>query len=814
MPDTLGVFSPVGGVAVPLEQVPDPVFSERMLGDGLAVDPAEDVLLSPMDGKIAVLNPNLHALAVRKDGFEILIHVGLETVALQGKGFKAFVREGDEVKKGQKLLEFDREFIKKNAPSALVIVVLTQPSDVKVNAVSGQVRAGDLLFHMGGSADAPTAAACENALHSNPFLITDPNGLHARPAGLLAQTARTCPFEILMEKNGQTADAKSVVGMMSLAVKHGETVRFIARTADEASARKAFAALEDVLKGAHAPQQPAPPCAATPRAACPGLAKGAAYQLHTDETPFEENAQDPAKESQRLTDALSALEQTLQTEAAASHGDAKEILQAHLDMLADPLIKKTTQDAVARGKTAEFAFNEAVRESISLLKHTRVALLAERQADLKDLRRRLLHLLGHAQQPAQIPPHSIVIARELLPSDTALLHQAAGVLTAEGSPTAHASILLRNLAIPTLVNAGEDVLHIPDGAPVLLDADNGRYTVRPSEEETRAFDQRLACGLARADAARKEAQSPAVTKDGVTVTVGGNVNSAEQAATAQHNGADGLGLVRTEFLFLNHSQPPSFEEQKETYLHMVRAMRGKPVTLRTLDAGGDKPLPFLHIPPEENPIVGKRGVRTYADHPDIFRTQIRAMLAAAQEGPVRIMIPMIGFVEELSRCRRIIKEEQQRMGVTADVQIGMMTEVPSAALMAEQFAREADFFSLGTNDLTQYTLAIDRGHKTLHALADGLHPAVLKLIALTGQGAHAHGKETAVCGALAGDPAAVPLLIGLGVRELAVGVNDIPRIKTLVRTLHAAQCREIAQQALALQNAADVRALVRKEFNL
>ena len=298
------------------------------------------------------------------------------------------------------------------------------------------------------------------------------------------------------------------------------------------------------------------------------------------------------------------------------------------------------------------------------------------------------------------------------------------------------------------------------------------------------------------------------------VFVEGNVSGAEEAASAQEHGADGMGLVRTEFLFQERPAAPSEEEQAAAYQAVMDASKGKTVTFRTLDAGGDKPLPFVDIAPEENPIVGVRGIRAFKRNENFFRTQIRALLRVKPLSSVRIMLPMVSFAEEVDFFKQVIAEEKAALGITDTVQLGIMVEVPSAALTSRQMAERADFFSLGTNDLTQYTLAIDRGHKELSAQADCLHPAVLKLIDLTCRGAQMYNRPVAVCGAMAGDLTAVPLLIGLGVRELAVGPDLVARVKALVRRLDTKACAQAAADALELDNAEAVRELVKAYFTI
>lgn len=477
---------------------------------------------------------------------------------------------------------------------------------------------------------------------------------------------------------------------------------------------------------------------------------------------------------------------------------------------------QTALEAVSRGKTASYAVNEAVRTSIDILKKTKNRFLMERIADIKDLRRSLLwRLSGQKYALPKLPPGCILIAEELLPSEVShLAGLAAGVLLAHGSPTAHAGILLRNMGLPAIVNAGEDILQIPSGAPVLLYADEGKAVINPTKEQLKDFAAANQKEQALLQEASTQAQEPALTSDGVHISVQGNVSSPQEAALAVQHGAEGLGLVRTEFLFNNRADAPGETEQQAVYQQTLTACNGRPATFRLLDAGGDKPLPFVNILPEENPIVGVRGIRAFKRNEDFFRTQIRAVLQTAPLNQVRIMLPMVTFAEEIIFFKKLIAQEAEQLGIKEQVQIGAMIEVPSAALTSGQLARHADFFSIGTNDLTQYTLAIDRGHKELSAQADPLHPAVLKLISLTSQGAKKYNRPVAVCGAMAGDLAAVPFLIGLGVSELAVGVKNIAQVKALIRRVSHKKCEELAAQALELTSAQEVRALGRKYIAL
>lgn len=837
MSDKREVFSPVSGQIIPLTQVPDPVFSEKMLGDGVAVDPSDNTVYAPFDGTITNFNSHLHAVTFSNGETEVLIHVGLETIALKGQGFQAFAHEGDDVKKGQKILTFDKDLIAQNAPCSWVMCVLTAPADTPVTPAAGQVEHGARLFWVGDNAPAPEPQAQTPAgktFSAAPIAIINPNGVHARPAGVLAQAAKKFPFKITLSKGDKTADAKSVVGIMGLALGFGEQVVLSAQSDDAQAAQTALDTLSALIAAGCGENTaaPAPKPAVAPDAlpvkaaplgtpikgltACNGLAEGKTFLFKHEEVTFEENAQDAAAEKQLFEDCLLVLSERLKEENQnAPSENARTIAAAHLEMLQDPFLTQETLAVIQMGKTAAYSFNEAIRKSIDLLRQTGSTFLAERIADFKDLRRKMILLLnGQEETSYKFEQDTILLAEELLPSDvTHCKDGVRGVVLTDGSPTAHVSILLRNKNIPTLVNTRVSFDQVPNGTPAFIDADQATVLLAPNEKERQALHARFTRACEEEKQNRANRLLPAVTTDGVKVEIGGNINSAADAKTAFENGADGLGLVRTEFLFLRELTAPAEQKQASEYQAIVQALQGKPVTLRTLDIGGDKPVRYISIPAEENPMLGMRGVRLYDENETIFRTQVRAMLQVKPLTALRIMIPMIGATAEMHHMRQIIEEEKQKLGISAPVQIGMMVEIPAAALMAEQFAQEADFFSLGTNDLTQYALAIDRGHKMLSPQADGLSPAVLRLIDLTCQGAQKYNRHVAVCGALAGDLQAVPLLIGLGVRELAVGAGAIAQVKALVRRLSFADCQKAAKHALTLGGAAAVREFVRQTFH-
>ena len=422
---------------------------------------------------------------------------------------------------------------------------------------------------------------------------------------------------------------------------------------------------------------------------------------------------------------------------------------------------------------------------------------------------------GTATAPSVDGEPVVIVTDDLTPADVAAFAPGAvaGVACAAGGPTSHAVILARALGLPVVVGAGPRLLVVAGGTPLVVDGDAGTVTVSPPDDVVAATLRSRQERAREAAVAAGRAAGPAVTRDGVTVLVEANVSLPEEARTAVAAGADGVGLLRTEFLFLGAETMPGEDEQAAAYAAIAAALDGRPLTIRTLDAGADKPLPYLPLPPEDNPFLGVRGLRLSLLHPDQLRCQLCAVLRVAAAHPVRVMFPMVAEADELRRALLLLDEARAALvargaAVPERLEAGVMLEVPSAALLAERMAPQASFFSVGTNDLTQYTLAAERGNAGVAALADPLHPAVLRLIAHACEAAETAGRAVAVCGEVAGDPAAVPLLLGLGVRELSMSAVRVAAAKQAVRGTDAAAARALAQQALAADSAAAVRALL------
>ena len=417
-------------------------------------------------------------------------------------------------------------------------------------------------------------------------------------------------------------------------------------------------------------------------------------------------------------------------------------------------------------------------------------LIAERAVDLGDVGSRVLRFLAPQIEEGPLLPAEpvILVAEDLTPSDTAGLDPAfiLGFCTAGGGATSHSAIIARALGIPAVVGAGPALLHQLEGGEAILDGNRGNLYVEPSPATLASAQQARQALEAQREAEKLRCYEPALMTDGHRVEVVANIGRVEEAEQAVNAGGEGVGLLRTEFLFLDRTSPPTEEEQFEAYRAMVQALNGLPLIIRTLDIGGDKAAPYLNMPAEENPFLGVRGIRLCLAKPELFRAQLRAIYRAAEYGPIRIMFPMISTLEDLMAAKAIAAEVRWELGAPA-VEIGIMIEVPSAVMMADELAQEVDFFSIGTNDLTQYTLAMDRGHPMLAKQADGLHPAVLRMIERTVQAATTAGKWVGVCGGIAGDPKGAVLLTGLGVTELSMSIPSIAAIKAQLRRLSLEQ---------------------------
>jgi multiphosphoryl transfer protein len=832
----LQLVAPLSGRLLLIGDVPDPVFAQKMVGDGVSLDPVSQSLVSPCDGTITQIHSAGHAVTITTaEGVEVLMHIGLDTVMLKGKGFTPRVKTGEKVARGDVLIDFDADYVATHARSLLTQIVVTNIGLVRdLQTHSGDVVAGqdailDIAFER---APAARDDVGESIASSPAIFIPNPAGLHARPAAVLMNAAKRFSADIRLQRGEQRANAKSVVAILGMEVGHGDRVVVVAQGSDaqeairvlapmiESGLNEAVSALAPVRTAAQQQTPVKRPDSDDPNllhgvAASSGLAVGKVFQLRRQEIAVVERGSDPREEQRQLEAAiakarnqLEALRTKLQEQSDA---DKAAIFEAHEELLDDPDLHSIADSLIAKGKSAAFAWREAVESHARVIESLKNELFVARAGDLRDVGKRVLESLAGGKRGVlpEVPPDTILIAEDLSPSDTASLDRSRvrGFCTTLGGATSHVAILARSLDIPAVAGIDPRALDLPNGTPVILDGTKGTIIVAPGQDEVERISERQQLHAVRRAAALETAHGLATTTDGQRIEVVANIAGPADAEQVVQLGGEGVGLLRSEFLFMNRAHAPTEDEQFEAYSTVARTLGpSRPLIIRTLDVGGDKPLPYLPIPPEANPFLGERGIRVGLNRPEMLRTQLRAILRASQHGAVRVMFPMIATLAELREARTLLDEERERLGVSA-IEVGIMIEIPAAALMARQFAREVDFFSIGSNDLTQYTLAMDRGHPKLASKIDGLSPSVLQLIGMTSRAAKAEGKWVGVCGGIASDPQAVPLLIGLGVAELSVSVPAIPGIKAQIRTLDMSACKQLAQQALELESAAEVRAL-------
>jgi multiphosphoryl transfer protein len=520
-------------------------------------------------------------------------------------------------------------------------------------------------------------------------------------------------------------------------------------------------------------------------------------------------------ERQHLHEAVALVRRDIEVEGAQAGESQSEILLAHRIILDDPLLLTETEKWIGQGKSAGWGWQAAARSCEERIRSLKSGLLAGRAADIEDVALRVLwRLTGVEPQLPDLTDQSILVAEDLPPSILISLdrNKLAGLATVRGGPTSHVAILARSMGMPAVAGLPASALALSEHEEIVLNGDDGVLETKP----TRARLEKISAVRNEREALRvenqKTAQEPAVTRDGTRIEIAANIGGAAEAYEAVKMGADGIGLLRTEFLFLDRAEPPTEEEHLAEYLAITAALGDRPLIIRTLDLGGDKLPSYFPQIHEDNPSLGIRGVRLAQERADLYRDQLRAILRIGSRGRYRIMLPLVSGVEEVLELRAVFALLAQELGVLALPEMGIMVETPAAAMLADRFGAVSDFFSIGSNDLTQYILAIDRGHPTLGRKLDSLHPAVLRAISVTVEGAAYHGRWVGVCGAMASEPAAVPLLVGLGVSELSVSIPMVPEIKALVRSLDLATCRKLAEKAVGLDTAAEVRTLVKEAF--
>ncbi|MFB7140612.1 phosphoenolpyruvate--protein phosphotransferase [Gottfriedia sp. NPDC056225] len=559
-------------------------------------------------------------------------------------------------------------------------------------------------------------------------------------------------------------------------------------------------------------------------AASSGIAIAKAFRLENPELNIvKKQISDVDAEIAKLDSAIQISNTELEKirdHANAELGEDKAaIFSAHILVLNDPELVNPVKDKIkSENVNAEFAMNEVASMFVQMFESMDNEYMKERAADIRDVTKRVMaHLLGVTiSNPANITEEVIIIAEDLTPSDTAQLNRkfALGFTTDIGGRTSHSAIMARSLEIPAVVGTKEVTSKIENGVMVIVDGLDGQVIVDPSNEELAEYKaKKEKFELQKVEWAKLK-NEPTVTKDGHHVELVANIGTPNDVEGVINNGGEGVGLYRTEFLYMGRDNFPSEEEQFESYKSVLESMGNKPVVVRTLDIGGDKELSYLHLPKEMNPFLGYRAIRLCLDQKDIFRTQLRALLRASVYGNLKIMFPMIATLDEFRAAKAVLLEEKEQLvkenvQVSDNIEIGMMVEIPASAVLADVFAKEVDFFSIGTNDLIQYTMAADRMNEQVSYLYQPYNPSILRLVKMVIDAANKEGKWAGMCGEMAGDELAIPLLVGLGLHEFSMSATSILPARSQMAKLSKAEMETLAEKALSMSTAEEVVNLVK-----
>lgn len=547
-------------------------------------------------------------------------------------------------------------------------------------------------------------------------------------------------------------------------------------------------------------------------AASDGIAQAKAYLLiEPDLTVEKTSVTDTGAEKDRLTKAIDESKEQLgkiRSIAAEALGEEEaQVFDAHVMVLSDPDLIDQTHAVIDNDKVnADFAFKQVTDTFIAMFEGMEDnAYMQERAADIKDVRKRVLARLLNVTlpSPATIDEEVIIIAEDLTPSDTAQLNKkyVKAFVTDIGGRTSHSAIMARSLEIPAIVGTKNITELVKEDDYLIVDGMEGEVIINPSEEDISSFNKKAEeFAQLKAEWDRLKDES-SLTKDGKHVELAANIGTPKDLEGVNNNGGEAIGLYRTEFLYMDSAELPSEDEQYDAYKKVLEGMGDKPVVVRTMDIGGDKELPYLELPVEMNPFLGYRAIRVSLDQDSVFRTQLRALLRASVHGTLRIMFPMIATLPEFRAAKAILEEEKAKLieegtEVSDSIEVGIMIEIPAAAVLADQFAKEVDFFSIGTNDLIQYTMAADRMNERVSYLYQPYNPSILRLIKGVIDAAHSEGKWAGMCGEMAGDQIAVPLLVGLGLDEFSMSATSILKTRSLLRKLDTAEMKELADKAL------------------
>lgn len=547
-----------------------------------------------------------------------------------------------------------------------------------------------------------------------------------------------------------------------------------------------------------------------------GIGLGKVVILRNDEIkPEKVQIEDVILEKEKFYDAVSKVQNEIEKLIKKISGTEKDIMQAYLMILQDPTLIQETIEIIEKEKcNAAYATEIGFNTIIQTFEEMDDPYMAARSADIADMKKKVLYKILNKEEInlSQLPSNTILITSELTTSDTAKLNlnNIAGIITEVGGVNSHMAIMARTHEIPAVVGVKQIIKQVKDGDLIAINGETGEIFINPSKEEWTRFEEIRENSKKEKEKLETYKKEISATKDGHHVELLANIGGPQDIELVMKNTAEGVGLFRSEFLYMNSEDFPTEKEQFEAYKKVAEKLQNKRIVIRTLDIGGDKNLKYMKLPKEDNPFLGYRAIRIFLDNISLFKVQIRAILRASAYGNLAIMIPMISSIEELRESKKVIQEVKdelrtKQISFNENIEIGIMIEIPSAALMAEELAKECDFFSIGTNDLIQYTIAVERGNEKVSNLYTHFHPAVIRLIKSTIDGAHKNNILCGMCGEAAGDPMFIPLLIGLGLDEFSMNANKILQARKLIRELNFQDCKQIAQEILKLSSTEEIK---------
>jgi phosphoenolpyruvate-protein phosphotransferase len=818
MINILKVYPPLDGVLYDIATIPDEVFATKSLGDGVAIDPLTNKIYAPITGKIKSIYRTKHAIIIASNDIDVLVHIGLDTVSLNGIGFNIFVSIGDYVKVGDIIGEFDLDHVATYSKSLItpVITLDLDPNKFKIKTnITEYTDFNSPIFEVIATSELYLSQdrSSQNLFISDEIFVLNPQGIHARPAAQIANQVKALKSQVYLEKNGVQVDARSIVQILGLAINQNDKITIKSSNKDH------IEIISKLIIGIKEEKLDCFPISNNYVAkvegynyygmvAVDGIAIGKLCYKEKVEYIFDETSTNIEFEINILDDVYNKTKYSIQHEINnLSDNNMKSILKAHLAILEDPTIYNDIINLIQENKTVGYSINQTFEIQCNKLSQVASKLINERQSDLNDIKNRLLSLLILNQTvKKQYSDKTILIADDFTPSDIISLDKnIVGLVSVKGGTTSHVSILAKNANVPLLVGVNPKILYLTNLNLAVLNAVDGYLNVAPESSELDLLlkkEQQLK--QIKQDNLVKS-QQQAITLDGVKINCLANIANLHDAKKLLENGADGVGLFRTEFIFMGKDNAPSFDEQFTIYKDIItQSNLDYPFVIRTLDIGADKQLSYLDKIIEYNPILGLRGIRLCLHYKELFITQLKAILLQDFDN-LKIMIPMISDILEFREVKQICQQLISEMELKTKIELGIMVEVPSVAIMSDIFAKEVDFFSIGTNDLTQYTLAIDRENSMLAKNSDHLHPAVLRNIKLIIDGAKLYQTPVSVCGEMASELMAIIVLIGLGLNSLSMNILSIADNKAFIRNLSYEKCKQIAENCLQLSNANEVR---------